>query len=323
MQNGDAGNAAALRATRGAAAMLRGIGCAVALGVLLWLAVRSGVSGQAVMDVLCRHIALVIPAVGLGMCFIVGRSMLLAQACSDAGVKVTLGSAVRLFCEGVAIESVCWPGKAWADLHRASALGEGTMARRAAALGLFRLGGGTGGLIVAATACAVSLGAGLLPMFVSGGALLIVTMALVASKHRIAQDAKHTNWSWRVSRLIAWGALASACDMAAMTLLAAKVGHVSVTWFVGVFAVTSVVAAVSMLPLGLGVLDLGLWHVLTAYAGLDPAAAATVLLLYRLTGPLLTASIGAAALLMRVAGGLNWTLLQQRMDRTRNLGGEL
>ena len=229
-----------------------------------------------------------------------------------------------MFCEGVAIESICWPGKAWADLHRASALSEGTMARRAAALGLFRLGGGVGGLLIAAVACAVSLGAGWLPVIVGGAATLCMIAAVVAKKHRTSDGTTSTkNWSWRVTRLIAWGALASACDMAAMTLLAAKVGQVSVTWFVGVYAVTSVVAALSMLPLGLGVLDLGCWHVLTTYAGLDPAAATTVLLLYRLTGPLFTASIGAALLLLRLAADGGWIVAFGQTNRTSKLGGEL
>ncbi len=302
---------------------MRMIGCAAALGLLAFLAVRSGVSGHGVLNVLHTHLSLALPAVGLGLCFIVGRSMLLAQACGDAGLKVSLGRAMRLFCEGVAIESVCWPGKAWADLHRASALGEGTMARRAAALGLFRLGGGVGGLMIAAVACAISLGAGLPAVIGGSAAMLCVIAAVIAKRHQTNDGTPSANWSWRVSRLIAWGALASACDMAAMTLLAAKVGHVSVEWFVGVFAVTSVIAAVSMLPLGLGVLDLGCWHVLTTYAGLDASAATTVLLLYRLTGPIFTASIGAALLLLRLVASGRWMGEFGLTDRTSKMGGEL
>jgi hypothetical protein len=299
------------------------IGCAAALGLLAYLAVRSGVSGHAVLDVLHKHMSLAIPAMGLGLCFIVGRSMLLARACGDAGLKVSLGRAMRLFCEGVAIESVCWPGKAWADVHRASALGEGTMARRAAALGLFRLGGGVGGLMIAAVACAISLGAGWPAVLVGAVAMLCVIAAVIAKRNRTTDGPANPNWSWRVSRLIAWGALASACDMAAITLLAAKVGHVNVQWFVGVFAVTSVIAAASMLPLGLGVLDLGCWHVLTTYAGLDASAATTVLLLYRLTGPLLTASIGAVLLLLRLTANGRRVGVFGGTDRTSKLGGEL
>jgi hypothetical protein len=90
------------------------------------------------------------PAV-LGVCLLGGaafavlRAVQLRSAGRATGMPLSGRSAAAVFCEGIAVEAVTWPGKLWADAYRYRRLGPRGPARQRLAVLLRYRAGGAGG----------------------------------------------------------------------------------------------------------------------------------------------------------------------------------
>lgn len=230
------------------------------------------------------------------LAFVILRGMLLAQSAAAAGLRVALPSACRLFCEGVAVELVSWPGKLWADGYRAAAISrDGTARQRVLALALFRGGTLLGAALAAAAALAFAAGGGW-PWALALVFLAAAGVGLGASRPA-ALAARPLRLTFRLAILAAAG---SACDAAAIALAAWIIAGVDPLAFAAFYILSAIGVSLAGLPMGLGLLDLLCWQVLIQRFRVDPASAAAIVALYRATGPLLTVLLGALGLALRL-----------------------
>lgn len=233
----------------------------------------------------------------LGALFISLKSLALCRSAHHAGIPLRFRSGARLLCEGVAIECLCWPGKLWADGYRVKMLGTGPIWTRMLALAVFRIASIVG--VMAALAVAAASIDGFSSM--DGLVLLgVVLMGLVFARIRTHRSSAAAARNLRgLFTPVVFSIAAVVVDAAAASLIAWSLAGVDPLAFAACFMVCSVLASVSGMPLGLGVLDAAGWIVLTGFFGVDAGTAAAVVLLQRLCGPMLTLLIGALLLLQR------------------------
>jgi hypothetical protein len=243
--------------------------------------------------VLCEHPGAAVLGTSMACGFVIGRGCLLSRAARLAGVSITSSEGCRLFCEGVAVELVAWPGKAWADLYRAASLPSCTRWQRGKTLVVFRAGTLAGSLVMIVVTLGFWAPERRWPQ------ILAVLAAAALGGWVLRRRLQRHQLSGPVLGLLGPGVLAAGCDLAGISLTAWMLAGVNPLHFAGWFVLAGALAALSNLPLGLGVLDLGCWHVLTHQFGVEASTAAGIIALYRLTGPIPTLLLGALGLLAR------------------------
>jgi hypothetical protein len=223
--------------------------------------------------------------------FIAFKALALQAAASSVGVQLSLRESVRIFCGGAAIESVTWPGKLWADSHRVLSMGSAPLKCRIRAIVISRCSSTVGTVSVATLAGLISLlTRGL--TFVTAGALLCAAALMGVLWQRCRRDER----LGVVGRCCVPAIVASLCDIAAVTLAVHSVANVPAHEFAPKFVMLAMCASLTMLPMGLGVLDVGCWLILTDGHGVSPAVAGAAILCYRLLGPGVTLVTGVASL---------------------------
>lgn len=237
----------------------------------------------------------VLAALALGLAFGVLRAATLALAARVCARPLSLPSAWRLFLEGACIEALSWPGKLWADAYRIAALGRPRHAAISALL-VWRAASVLGTLSVLAAVGGTAL-AGTHPPTTLLGAVAIATVLLLAQR-----DRRLVQQTGSIAMLTPLAGAATLCDVLAAVTLAWGLAGADPVWFAGAYCGLAAVSAASSLPLGIGILDLGLWSLLVLHTGATPAGAAIVVGAYRLTGPVTTLALGAVSLAARPSG---------------------
>lgn len=264
-----------------------------------------------------QNLALVVPAAviacSLGLAFIFTRARLLALASrSHACPTLSTRESIRVFVEGTVVECLAWPGKAWADAYRTTALRAvsqtgATWQHAAKNIVRFRAATivGAAGVLLLASFAGEAWHAGL-SMIAAG--VLLLAFASQASKTRtntIASVDQVIASRGRVSlaRLSSWALLGTLLSTASAVLVANVIAGVSPWAFAPLFVLVTIVSSVSTLPMGLGFAEVGGWLVLTRMLGVDAATAALTVATYRLAGPGLTLLLGVASFALRAARG--------------------
>ena len=245
-----------------------------------------------------------------GIGFIACKSLSIQGAAAAASVKLSFGVAVRLFTQGVLVESVTWPGKAWADSFRTLQL------RRHTGISLLHAAGVTMAArtgAIAASSVMVGFAASALVLNGQwtedamgrtqlGGVAAVVCIAAgigawcIARKR--AQSGVELNPAAAVRMTLA-ACAASMFDVAGLCAICAMICSADPWAVAPAYVLLSGVAAASTLPMGAGVLDAGLYALLTTRLGVDQPSAVAAVLCYRLCGPGLTLAVGAGTLMIR------------------------
>lgn len=276
------------------------IPAAVLIG-LAWILTRHQELAADAFGVMASHMTLIPPMLVLAIGFMVFKSLSLQMAAFSAGVPLSLLGCFRIFTAGAAIESVTWPGKLWADSHRVLSMGAAPMKSRVRAVVTWRGVSAVGTVCVATLAGLISMAnRGLTPT--GGGALLFAAAMGVLLWKRCRRD----EWLAMVGRCSGPAIAASLCDVGAMTLAVHSVTGVPAHEFAPKFVMLSMCAGLTMLPMGVGVLDVGCWLILTDGYGISPAVAGAAILCYRALGPGVTLTSGVVSLL--------WTGLERLSD---------
>ncbi|MFZ4576501.1 MAG: hypothetical protein ACOYN0_19115, partial [Phycisphaerales bacterium] len=99
-----------------------------------------------------------------------------------------------------------------------------------------------------------------------------------------------------IARSAGWSLIASCADLASVAVIVFAIAGVGPVSFLPVFVLVSIAATASMVPFGAGVLDTGVWLVLTTKFNVPSDAAIACLLLYRVCGPGITLACGLLSL---------------------------
>ena len=261
----------------------------VVAALLAWklIAVDSKVLAGAA-GVLSNHLWTAAACAALGQAYVFLRAVLLARASRDAGVPLTNLRAWSIFVQGVAVEAITWPGKAWADAYRLTQMPSSPLRSRLAAIASFRVATIGAGLSIGCIAGAIEFGAETICIAAAIAALSIWATARRRSSARINLP----------SRGLVHGSLAcagSCVDIAAASLAAWSLAGVPPEHFAPWYALIALGGAATGVPLGLGVVDGALALVLIERFGVARPEAIASVLLYRTTGPFTTAACGLIA----------------------------
>jgi hypothetical protein len=264
----------------------------------------------------CQRITPAALAIGVlgGAGFISLKCLSMSKAASAASIRLSPIAPLGLFTQGVVIELVTWPGKAWADGFRTMRLRKvaGISLVRAAAVVLTARAGA-----VAASAAMITIAAGLslmegrwndesrgwAPLAVAGAAAGIAVAVVVwSTRYRHAGRSLPVNPLALIEMSLAAGA-AAIIDVVACSLICQQICGTD-PWLVapGYVLLTGIAAATS-LPLGAGVLDAGLFALLTSRLGAEHENALAAVLCCRLCGPGLTLLVGGLLLGLVGASG--------------------
>jgi prepilin-type N-terminal cleavage/methylation domain-containing protein len=250
------------------------------------------------MEVLWNNATLV-TALGIAavcsLAFMLLRTLALATCLNlvHPGHGISRWSVGKLFCAGVAIEAISWPGKLWADAFRIQRLrGAGhaiSWAQAATTLALWRITSilGTVAMLMIVT---LQLTSGSWTVLLQAGVLLIVIAAgLLVRIHTHAQSARSVG---TIAGACLMAMLASLCDLACLVVIASALTSLTPWQAATAHAIAMPAGSLSPLPLGLGAYEAAF----IAASGLTVSGGLPMLLAYRLLGPGLTLVIGAACL---------------------------
>lgn len=296
----------------------RVVSLAVLLGVLAVCAmgVVRVVGDDATRDALgdlasTRGASLVLAALAcgaFGLAFIASRAWVLSRAAQACGVDdgghdgsgATWRACGRGFVEGACVEVVSWPGKVWADAYRQWLWRPAPVRHRLAGIALFRVCTALGSLGCVALAGLVLAreGAG---ATMAGAAALVA--AIIVLRRRLRGATSLGAGATRAMPGLTLGAmLGTLVDAASFGLVAWIVAGLHPLAIMPMVVLVGFVGAASTLPLGLGVVDAGLWWVLTQVARVPHAESLATIVMYRACGPGLTLGLGVVSMGMRVRG---------------------
>lgn len=309
-------------ALRDGGAALRFVGLAV--GAIVLIVAGLAVAGVGDVGAVVARVpvsAVVVALVGsAGYLWLKGVA--LAWSVRAAGGRVTLVRSWRALVEGIAVEAVTWPGKVWADGYRAARLsdvrGAQGLARAALGVGLARAGALVSGGVFGALALGALGAEGMAKVEADsvGGADAEGVVIKIVLALGLAACLCTAVWGARRLRLLSAGvgwrrAGAAACA----STVATGVDVVSVAWVCWLvcgadpvelwpqYVLVGMVASATGLPLGLGVIDAGLYVVLTQRLGVAGPSALAGVALCRALGPGLSVAVGASSLLARGVEG--------------------
>lgn len=253
--------------------------------------------GPSSLDIITQFHTLALAGLGLSMAYLTLRGLALRSAASATGVPLSVVQGLRLFCEGVCVELTCWPGKLAADAHRIHVLGSSPLRQRITALVIFRASSIFSSMLLLLLAIGLgTLGGAFDARAAAGLALAWALGAFLLSRR---QSSLHPFVELPALTCVITSMLAHTCDALLFAMLAANVAHAppldAAAWFV----ILGALAASSMVPLGIGVLDTACVMVLVSQFGAQQPAAIAVLLAYRFLGPALTILAGFISLLAR------------------------
>lgn len=302
------GNQVSPRLARRVALMLLAIG-AIAWA-LLWI---WDVPGTAILKQLTPGSM----ALGIfgGIGFIACKSLSIQYAAAAASVKLSFDVAVRLFTQGVLVESVTWPGKAWADSFRTLQL------RRHTGISLLHAAGVTMAARTGAIgASSVMVGFAAATLVLNGqwtddamgrtqlgGAAAVGCIAVGVGVWCIARKRAQLAVKLKPGaavRMVLAACAASAFDVAGLCTICALICGADPWSVAPAYVLLSGVAAASTLPMGAGVLDAGLYALLTTRLGVDQPSAVAAVLCYRVCGPGLTIAVGGVTSMVRVGAAV-------------------
>ncbi len=210
--------------------------------------------------------------------YVLSKGAALRAALRAHGVEALSGfGAAGLFCESVAVAIASFPGGLNADVYKLARLRAHPRKRVLRGLVHFRVAIWIAvGLSALGAVSLRPLELGLLDLFVWAAAMALLGLAA----------ARYCLWLAPVC----WALAAVALDgLAACLLLNAVLGSGALE-LLATHIGAHVLGATTQLPFGLGGFDLGYaWQL---RHGLSPAALATFLAVYRLSGPCLTAALG-------------------------------
>ena len=256
--------------------------------------------------------------------FLACKGQSLRAGARAASLSVSSLEAIRLVAEGAAIEAISWPGKVVADTFRVVRLGESDLPDRIRAILAWRLAGtsaSAGVVLLAALTLALQEAAPL--QAVATGVALALAFALGVWRLRrrlVRSGPLLSRGGFRsLARSAAWSVLAAMCDVSAMSVVAWQLADAAPDRFAPRFVVVSMLGALSMLPLGAGVLDAGCWFVLCHQMGCTPAAASAVVICYRVLGPGLTLLAGGVSMACRASNGTRSVVLHSLSDGRNSL----
>jgi hypothetical protein len=289
-------------------------------GLAVVSAGESGGPGASAREITQRVPALAVVVAVAGCATFLGlKGLALALAARAAGCSAGALGATRALVEGIAVEAVTWPGKLWADGYRVARLSERgeprAFASAAVGVGLARAGALVSGAVLGAAAL-LTLGADArLSAGTAEGGVGLVWVKLTLAVGLVACLVLGV-WGARRLRLLSarvgWRGAAAGAGASTVASAVDSLCVAVVCWLVcGAdplavwphYVLVGLVASATGLPLGLGVVDAGLYAVLTQRLGVAPAAALAGVVVCRALGPGLSLLLGAALLLAR---GMAW-----------------
>lgn len=227
--------------------------------------------------------SLIVCAIGISCLYLLARTDGLFLTMRICGIETRRRHCFRVFCEGVFVEGLTWPGKIWADSLRAFRIGETRPDRRVLlALVHWRVVGSGAAL---AAACL-----GLLLSGVDhrrGGVCAALAAALLLMRLGGRKSIP----------VFAAGLLSAGLDAAMIGLLSNGILGLNGWTIACMMPTVMCVAALSGLPLGLGIWEGGLIALLMRDGTVSLQEALSVALLCRTCGPGLTFAMGAFSLL--------------------------
>ena len=232
----------------------------------------------------------------LALGFIFFRGLVLWRAARDSKIDLPLWDACTGFSEGVAIECIFWPGKLWGDAYRWCLPASARWRDRTRMLVRFRLATTVAWTFTLAASAAMAAG----NWWGRWGAAATVIAALLAGSlwHWTHGLTSREPGRWVATIMLATAA--SVCDLGGAAVAAWAIAGINPLSFAVMHVLISAAGAASMLPLGVGVVDAGLWLVLTQSFKVDSVTAGTVVLVYRCCGPGVTLVVGAVSFLRRM-----------------------
>jgi hypothetical protein len=291
----------------------RGVGLVLTAAVFAVLAEWLGVRPiEAVWNAI-PNLAVVVAVLG-GVAFLALKSMALQLGVRAAGREIGETRAARTLCEGIAVETVTWPGKAWADAYRVARLrgrddvrASLSLAEAAVGVGIARAGALISGslfglaalitLSVQGAADSATVDAAWIKIGLAAGCIGFTLMAAWGIR-RLRLLPRGVRWSAAAGSLAA-AVFASLADLVSVSIVCLLVAGVSPSQLWPHVVLVGIVATAAALPLGIGVIDAGLFLVLTQRLGADERSAVAAIACVRACGPGLSVTLGVLSLLAR------------------------